>query len=226
MSLFKNKDVLKWHPIDLFLKMDTEFGDEQWLDWEVDTLLPTVYDEVFTNTDSTVLDKLMAIQAVGTNSNLVVSDAVAFENVVNAFCNNPCVIDCVQPPEIEEIFYAVKQILKIIAHVHSIEESDIEFTGEVPGYVAAAAAYTGWVVLPKPLWFAQKQLLSLTHLEPGTQKYKDNAAYLKAGEAAINTLDLGDFTDLDALLGESFSSMFIGRIVGAYLYDPTVIEGV
>lgn len=220
MPLLNNDSILSMHPVDIYTAINSEYAHEDWLDWETDTLVQTVGVELKTE----ALDKLMAVQALGACSKLAVSDAVAFENVINAFCNNGCVMDCLQPPSIEEVFYGVRQMLKIITAVHSITEAEVPFTGEVPGYVGALAKYHDWVVLPTPLAFAKDTLTALTHMEPGTTKWAENSSLIRAGEAAIAHLGLDDspdFGNLDDLLGESFSAMFIGRLVGAYLYDPT-----
>jgi hypothetical protein len=210
MLQLNNSDIYKAHPVDLLTLFNKEMGATDWLDWEVETVLA----QFNTVLSQAAQDKVLAIQSVLNNIGLTASDAIAFEKVVHAFCNNPCIMDALQAPSIEEIFYTVKQIKKLV-------NAGIEYVGEIPGYVAAVAAHHDWVLLPLPLSFAQEALYSLLYLTPGTERWKESEAFINEGKKILEYLDTHYFTDYDSLENETMAALFIRRILGAYLYDPT-----
>jgi hypothetical protein len=241
--MLSDKQVWTLSSAELYQELDKAFPEEPWLTWEPETLLRHL-PEIKGGTD-----KVLAVQAVASNLNLVLSVSVAFEKVVHAFNNNVCVMDSPQPAYIEEVFYAVAELKKLAKLVHSFTLSDpapklandlseseaesdteltseLDFIGEIPGYVAACGHYHGWVLLPSPLGFAQEMLNYLNGLHPDSAKYKMFADHMQQIEKAASQLDEADLSgdDLSALDGlpeESPLSEFIKRVVGTYLFDPT-----
>lgn len=211
--------MLEYHPIEIYLAADELFGDEPWLQWEPETLRLELKAEV----SGPAVDKLLAVQAVGANSNEVCSNSLAFEKVCNAFCNNVCVMDAHQPLYVEELCYAVPQIDAIIRKVHG---KPAVFIDEIPGYVAATAKYRGWIALPGCLGFAQNMLLEINHM---TDK---SARYVQYRDFINEVKDL--FAKLDKPSAESILNdpqfenipddlkLQLSKIVGAVLFDPTL----
>lgn len=207
--------LLSSHPVEIYQALDTLFADDAWISWEPETLLLELKEEV----PEAAVDKLLAVQALAANSELALTHSQAFENVVNAFCNNICVTDTHQPPYVEEMAYAVSQIEKIVKLVHG-ENTPCKFTGDVPNYVAATARFRDWFALPRILSFAQEMLNSLT----GAGKERlvlDVLAFYgeMTRQAARNILADGE---LSSLTDDTPGAVHIRRILGALLFDPTL----
>ena len=212
------KMILSTHPADLIKKLDELFKGESWYSWEPEVLL-TMLKEVLSDASK---DKVLAVQAVACNVEPVLYKAFAFENVVHSFCNNFIVPDVMQPVSVEEIMYAVPQIIAIANHVHG---KPVSFTGEIPQYVAAAAKYSGWVVLPPRLSFAQECLDSITGMFPGSKRYlefKHVLDMISRLAVQLDATNLDDFPEVTTLLEEDTDVAIITRrVLGAYLFDPT-----
>ena len=116
--------------------------------------------------------------------------------------------------------YATEQLREITKEVHGKAP---EFSCEIPGYVAAVAIHHGWLILPRPLEFAQKALFGLAGMEEHSVKWQASRPLIDVGRKAIDMFELGEFADIDELIGDDFAASFIGRIVGAYLFDPTTV---
>lgn len=210
--------ILGVHPSDLFVALDRYFENTNWLEWEPEVLLHELKDDI-TEREA---DKVLAVKSVAVNTNLVYTNACAFENVCHAFCNNIIVVDTLQPLYIEEIMYAIPHIIKITKEIHGNNVS-VNFTGEIPGYVAATAKYRGWYVLPTRLAFAQELLEELTGVQEGTAKYNQFAVALNEAKQiaeAIETADIYTYKDVIDSAPD-----IVKTILGAYLYDPTKIYG-
>ena len=166
------------------------------------------------------------MQAVAANSGAVFESAAAFEKTVNAFANNICVMDVIQPPEVEEMCYAVDQIMKIFHAVHG--DMACGFTGEVPGYVASVARFRDWTILPKNLAFAQDMLDELTGLRKDSRLRKEHGHILDIiSDFAKNTnkADAESFLADDSirmLETDTEATLLVRRMIGALLYDPTL----
>lgn len=214
--------VLAAHPFDIYLACDHVFEEDAWLSWDQETLLL----ELRADVSDAAVDKLLAVQAVAANSGAVLGSALAFEKVVNAFSNNICVMDVLQPPEVEEMCYAVTQIEKIFHAVHGAQ--DCVFTSEVPGYVASVARFRDWTVLPKNLAFAQEALDKLTGLQKDSRLRKEHADILSViTEFAENTgkADAESFLadeSIKMLETDTEATLLVRRLIGALLYDPTI----
>lgn len=213
--------ILGAHPVNLLKALNEMFKDEDWYSWEPEVLLHELRDEV----SEQAQDKILAVQAVACNSSLACSKAVAFENVVHAFCNNILVVDTLQPPLIEEIMYTVEQLRGLVRAVHP-EVTDVPLHGELPGYVAAVAKYRGWIVLPERLTFAQEALDRLNGMEVETNKHEEFKATLgliKGLVAAVGQTTVAASDEIYQMLeDDSQKTAMIRLILGAYLYDPTL----
>ncbi|MCB5270552.1 MAG: hypothetical protein LHW56_01755 [Candidatus Cloacimonetes bacterium] len=214
--------VLAGHPIDLYRKLEATFPDSEapWLGWEPETVLASL-PEV---TDDLAKDKILAIQALASNSSLGCSVAIAFEKVVHGFCNNPCIMDAAQPPGVEEIYYAVTQIRALVQEVHG---KPAVFSGQVPGYVAAAGHYHGWFLFPEELSFASEFLEHLSGVVPGSRRYTDYADLFTQGKDLLKALEntslsLGDLKAMDNLPEDSPAANLLRRVLRCLLYDPTL----
>lgn len=223
-----DEGIIYTHPVDLFLSLDKSWASDGWENWEAEVLLATVADPQ--ELSSEAIDKLLAIQSFYKMPYLAFTNAVAFEKIVHAFCNNPCVVDTLQPPHIQEITYTVKQCNNIIKNSRYKEEKDnFIFMGEIPGYIAATAKYRDWIVLPKCLAFAQEALFSLKGYVSGNPRYEEHKKIIKAAVNMVShlddsTIDANGVAEVaEAVNNESsFSSNLLLQIVGAYLYDPTL----
>jgi hypothetical protein len=192
------------HPADIRRALDVVFEGEDWPSWEPETLLASLKDRKPDDTD-----KILAVQAVARNPALAFTSAAAFEKVVNAFCNNTCVMDVSQPPHVEEMAYAVGQLISMCP--------DKKFSGEVPGYVAATARYRGWFALPSVLSFGQTLLNGLTGSAP-EQRVLDLYASMDADQARALLND-----EAVAELGKNGPGSSVARdLIGALLFDPTL----
>ena len=214
--------LLAAHPFDIYLACDHVFKDDAWLSWEPETLLL----ELRADVSDAAVDKLLAVQAVSANSTAVFTSALAFEKTVNAFANNICVMDVLQPPEVEEVCYAVEHIRKIFHAVYG--EKECEFTGEVPGYVASVARFRDWSILPKNLSFAQDSLDALTGLRKDSKLRKEHEKILDVISEFANNTEKADAESFLAdesiklLETDSAATFVVRRIIGALLYDPTL----
>jgi hypothetical protein len=151
------------------------------------------------------------------------SVSTAFEKTMHAFNNNVCVMDVPQPVFIEEILYGVTQLKELARLIH---DGVPEFIGEIPGYVASCGYYYNWIFLPTPLAFAHEMLNYMNGLQPASAKYKLYAEHMQSIEKAARQLGEaqlleGDLSALDSLPEDTALSIFIRKVVGAYVFDPT-----
>lgn len=219
----KHDAILAAHPVEIWQACEQAFAGQKWLAWDPETILLSLGNDI----SDQAVDKLLAVQAVASNGNAVLSNADAFEKAVNAFCNNICVMDVSQPPEVEEMSYAVSQIEKLLHAVHG-PRAKIAFDGEVPGYVAATAKFRGWQYLPKNLSFAQGLLDYLTGAEKESRLYHDYKGIIDATAAFISSTTRKDAREIlkDAAIQElerdEPAQFIVRRMIGALLYDPTL----
>lgn len=210
--------ILRAHPIEIWQALEEVFKDEPWLSYEPETLLLELKDDV----SDEAVDKLLAVQAFCANPNAACNSAAAFEKIVQAFCNNLCIMDVVQPPEVEEMSYAVSQMEKLL---NASQHKKISFGGEVPGYVAAAAKFRDWIVLPHNLSFAQDMLDSLTGLSKDTKLFMEHKAILDAVAdfvAKATRKDAREILKQAEIDRDETETMIVRKFVGALLYDPTL----
>lgn len=210
--------ILRAHPIEIWQALEQVFSGEPWLSWEPETLVLELGDDV----SDEALDKLLAVQAFCANPNAAARGAAAFEKTVQALCGNICVMDVSQPPEVEEMSYAVSQMEKLL---DASQHEKLEFTGEVPGYVAAAARFRDWIILPHNLSFAQAMLDSLTNLPEDSQLRMEHKAILDAVAgfvAKATRKDAREILTQAELDRDETEAMIVRKFVGALLYDPTL----
>lgn len=219
----KHDAILAAHPVEIWLACEQAFHGEKWLSWDPETILLSLGSDI----SDEAVDKLLAVQAVASNAKATLTNADAFEKTVNAFCNNICVMDVSQPPEVEEMSYAVSQIGKLILAVHG-PKAKIAFDGEVPGYVAATAKFRGWSILPKNLAFAQEMLDCLTCAVKDSKLYREHQAIIEAIEAFVAKTTRKDARDIlkdvaiQELERDEPAQLIVRRMIGALLYDPTL----
>lgn len=218
-----NNLLLASHPVEIFAALEVCFSGDIWLTWEPETLLLELREDVPEN----AVDKLLAVQAVASCGDVALRSSAAFEKVVNAFCNNICVMDTHQSPCMEEICYATAQIKKLLRMVYG---RDPKFCGEVPGYVAAVAKYHGWFVLPGTLTFAQQMLDSLTNLTGNNKLMREHSPMVHSVKSLYQNVHPDDARKLldDAAfptLDNGPAATIIRNIVGALLFDPTTLYG-
>jgi len=192
---------------------------KDWLAWEPEVLLSYVPEVKF----YVPRNKILAVQAVGANADLVCSDHVGFESVGNCFCNYHYLVGESQPLGIEECFYTINQVRDIISKVHNLSQEKIEFLGEIPGYIASVAKLYKHRVLPKPLSFSQD---ILNFLYPNTKE--NNISDLLYIAEEIDKASLPDSLDelrklLDNVDPDSTHGVFVGWLIGCYVYDPTTL---
>lgn len=210
------------HPVEIYAAVDAVFPGEPWLAWEPETLLLALAEDV----SEAAQDKLLAVQAVAANPDPALRFGVALEKTINAFCNNICVMDARQPPYVEELAYGVRQIRALIPAAHG--KTAFSFGGETPGYVAAAARFRDWIVLPEPLSFAQLELDRLTGLVPGSALRREHARIVDSVSRLCRELTVDDATSLlrhpemESLAVNDTASLLVKRVIGAMLYDPTL----
>lgn len=214
--------ILRAHPIDLVKSLDKVFIDQKWHSWEPEVLLTMLKDEI----SELAHDKVLSVQAVACNSSLVFEKAMALEKVVLAFCNNFVNVDVHQAPLVEELVYSIPQIEAIVKYVHP-EAGPTIFTGDTIGYVAAVAKFRGWVVLPPMLSFAQDRLNFLTGIVPGSKKFTEFSGVISAISSLsekLSGVDLTTFPEITDLLNDDSSAALMAKkVLGAYMYDPTVL---
>lgn len=208
-------------PIEVYNHLDNLFKEGEWLSWEPETVLTSLKECI--NGEDICKDKILAVQGVAANATLVLTNNRAFEKVVHAFCNNPCIMDIAQPPQIEEIHWAIPHIQDIIvASQEDIKRESISFTGEIPGYVAGVAKYHGWLVLPKRLNFAKEMLDNLNGIKGWNTKEQDIALIISQAQSLADQLDdiELDTAGLDALEEDTPRNIMIRRLVGCCLFKP------
>ena len=220
--LINNDILLGSHPIEIYLACDKLFAGEPWLQWEPETLIMQLRDDV----DDLAEDKLLAVQSVASNATVVLNMALSFEKAVLAFNNCVCVMDTWQPPYVEELCYAVPQILKILRAVHGPNHT-FEFAGEVPNYVASVAKYRGWIALPRRLDFASELLNSMNSLTEKSKRYIESRELVDEVREVYRSLDN---PTADAILNsEQYRQLSrpeqiqFAKIAGALLFDPTIL---
>ena len=220
-----NSDLLLHsHPVEIYRACDSMFEGEAWLNWEPETLLMALEGEVSPQAE----DKLLAVQSAASNSSFPLVDSTAFEKLVLAWCNCICVMDARQPPYVEEMCYAGRELCRFIRTVHGAD-ADVAFSGDVPGYVAAVGRFRDWIVLPPELSFAQENLSSLTGLVPQSPLYAehrqvvDMVSELYASLDKVTAEELLHDPEIKSLERDNGAGAdMIKRIVGALLYDPTL----
>lgn len=211
------------HPEDIYRACDELFKGQEWLAFEPETLLLELGNDI---ADAAV-DKLLAVQAAASATDVVCTSAAAFEKTVTAFNNGICVMDVLQPPEVEEMSYAVSQIGKIVRLAHGPDKAP-RYSGEVPGYVAAVARFRGWFMLPKNLSFAQEMLDVLTGMTETSKRreqcreLRDAVTELVSGMTRADARDILGHDDVKALEKDDMASQMVRRFIGALLYDPTL----
>lgn len=213
--------LLASHPVDIYKACDKLFEGEPWLEFEPETIVMRLRNDV----SELETDKLLAVQSLASNPTPCLNMALAFEKTVMAFCNNVCVMDTWQPPYVEELCYAVPQILGVLRLSHGNQK--YRFDGEVPGYVASVAKHRGWIALPRRLNFASKMLLSLNGLTEKSERYKENADLVNAVRDVCKKLDKP--TAEAVLNSEQYRALDdaeqiqFAKVAGAILFDPTVL---
>jgi hypothetical protein len=211
---FTDEFILATEPVQLFRELDKALAgahsdpDSNWLAWDTESILLTLDRDRTLITENTAIDKIMAVKSAAFNMNVPCTHALAFEKVVLAFCNNECVMDAVQPPFVEEIFYTVYRLKVLAKEVHG-KETKLDFRGEIPGYVAATAKHRNVLVLPKPLDFAQDLLTFLTGYAPNSDELslieqvhelaRENPAGLKDHETLSRLSPIDDKNVVDVL---------------------------
>ena len=184
-------------PVSLYKAIDKKHPE--WLEWEPETVLQTL------DRDD---DKVLAVQTVARNPNKVTKDHFPFEKVIMAFCDNQPIMGTYDKPHLEEIMYGVQQIKEIIkASQEGLHDGDIDFTGDVPSYVAAVAKDRGWFVLPERLNFAQQ---ALNHVRGLTEESPIYKAHKK----------IRDEVEKDPEAHIDSDDQTVVRYVGAYLFNP------
>lgn len=221
------KSPLEMNPVDIFKLLDSEFGGEPWIGWEPDTIEIQLPDDL----GDLGIDKILAVHATAHNLRNVSEIALGFENVVTAFSNQQMLADAMQPPNIEEIFYAVRQIKKIAALTQENDSfQQFKFRGQVPGYVAATARYHNWIILPAPLNFAQATLDFLNGLKyrrSMDQKLEKACAALEKLADDIDAMgDIGKGAAkmLDVIDQDEYEYRNAAMLIGCYLYKPEEIR--
>jgi len=212
--------VLQRTPAALYESLDRLFADPDWVSWDADTISLLLGGAL----DQLALDKVLAVQATARNLYEVTSEAMVFEKVVNAFNNLACIMDAPQPPFVQEIMYAVLQIEQIakITQV-SGQAEDFTYSCEVPGYVAAVAKYHSWVVLPKPLGFAQQILDYLNGTQCRRARDPNIDTLVKSLETLSEQLDTVESVtaeSLNAFDTQKTEHRDAAQLIGCYLYRP------
>jgi hypothetical protein len=95
-----------------------------------------------------IYDFLMALKCVCTNY-LAWEDPFVFENIVDAFNNDPVIPETISKPPLENIMYAVHLLDEFSTH---------EFSDNIAKYIAAVAYDSGYYAVPEPISFANKYI--------------------------------------------------------------------
>lgn len=223
MQDIRHDAILAAHPVEIWQACEQAFAGQKWLAWDPETILLSLGSEI----SDQAVDKLLAVQSVASNAKAALANADAFEKVVNAFCNNICVMDVSQPPEVEEMSYAASQIQKLVQAVHGSSARAV-FDGDVPNYVAATAKFRGWQFLPKNLSFAQNILDCLTGAVKDSRLYREYQTIIEAIHNFVHSTSRKDARDIlkDAAIQElerdEPAQFIVRRMIGALLYDPTL----
>ena len=217
MFNFTDKTILKTSPTALYKEMAIKLeGEGPWIEWEPETILHSISSDI----GDVAMNKILAVQAVAANTELPCMDHVAFESVVNSFCNYTYIVGESQPTGIEECFYTVNHIKGIATQVHNLDPSSILFAGEVPGYIAAVAKLYSKRVIPYPLSFAQ-DILDFIYLNYNIplDEMKDIVQKIDSAIIPENVKDISSL--VEELDPKSEYHTFITWILGCYIYDPT-----
>lgn len=195
-------------PVELFKHLETSLPSD-WAGYEPESI------QLLIEVDN--IDKLLAVQAVANNPSFALENHTAFENVGNAFCNEPVFVDASHPLNIGEVHYTIKNIRAIIGDIYS--ESII--SRDIKGYIAAIAKKDDMIVLPYSLQFAQEVLdmLNRSHFTDVVflGEYNSLMAMVKDQPELENlTLNL-----VDKYASVISQSPYLRMIIGSILYDPT-----
>lgn len=212
--MLSESDVLKKSPMEIYQILDSRFGTVPWLGFYPATILAH-----YPNLEGTAVaaDKLLAVHAIASDAGPVCREAAVFEKVCDLFSNNPIVMGTSQPLFIEEVFYGVDQIKKIIGAAQDFDYMDpsVEiFHGEVPAYVATAAHNDDVYLLPSQLAFAQQLLTHLSGREP-------TEAEAELVVALSDKADTADTTFLDTL---GYGDEAVARLMGCSLFKPAGVS--
>jgi hypothetical protein len=194
----------KVHPHVMVTDLATTLSDK-WVGWDNDTVILSLPWKL--TPEET--DKVLAVKAFLTNPLLPGSSGIVFEKCVLAFANEVVIADQPQSPEIEEVYYGVTQMRKIYPA--------IEFTGEVPGYVAAVAKYRDVHVLPKTLNFASS-MLQYMYGRKDFDFTSSEELFTKI-EQTVTTAGLTE--DVVKLFDHPVIGSSVKTVTGCILYDPT-----
>jgi hypothetical protein len=225
MFQFTDHTVYHTSPATLYRNLDamlTKEHSKRWLEWEPEVLLSTVPEVKY----YVPRNKLLAIQAVGANADLVCSDHIGFESVGNCFCNYHYLVGESQPIGIEECLYTTNHVKQIISDVHKLDTDKINFLGEIPGYIASVAKLYKHRVLPVPLNFGQDILDFLypnNKQDAHFEEMKHIAAEIDKTAIPNDFGNLGKI--LDVIDPGSTNGAFVNWLIGCYLYNPTTIIG-
>lgn len=213
-------DVYRTSPSDLLKVVNTLVPkDADWLQWEPEVLLG-YFPKVQGTGSQAALDKIMAVQAAAAHMQFACSYSYPFCGIVSCFCNFN-VPRSIKPSHVEEIFYTVGQLQKIADLIH---DDDLEFVGEVPGYIAACAHYASWRVLPKPLDFAQGLLSHLSSYVPTKEEL-----LLVGSMDLVKDMTKDEVTEVLYSMTKDAApetSRLITDLLGCYVYDPTLVPPV
>lgn len=251
-----SKRILKLSPSKLFNYLadnffkeldDTTTKEIEWLGWDPDSLIVYLFKKGILIEDNIALDKVMALLSFLHRRDIGTSDAKAFEKIVHAFNNDPVIVDVIQEPTLAAVNYAVKEMRilnSILNKVTNLESTnpDLEFTGEVPGYVASVAYSDGYPILNNNLIFA-KDILNF--LNSNKWRNKESNGLISKIKDVVNYLDNNVITTkgIDAILDEIdqmpadtnnllFNGQPLNKImrnivtkyIGLSLYDPCILE--
>lgn len=198
------------HPHQIATYLDSVFDGKNWLQWDNDTVLLQLK-----NLEPEEKDKVLAVKAFLSFPHIPASQAVAFEKCVVAFNNDPVIHDQPQVPEIEEVYYAVKQM-------HRLNGRAVNFGGEVPSYVASVAKYRDVHLLPTELKFARDILNHLIGWGPGNEEFDVlSKASTLAQQVEIIVSEEGITDEVITLFDHAILGPHLRTIVGCILYDPT-----
>jgi hypothetical protein len=212
-------DVYRTSPSDLLKAINGIIPtDADWLQWEPEVLLG-YFSKVKGTGSQAALDKIMAVQAAAAHMQFACSYSYPFSAIISCFCNFN-VPRSIKPSHVEEIFYTVGQLQKIADLIH---DDDLEFVGEVPGYIAACAHYASWRVLPKSLDFAQGLLSHLCSYVPTKEEL-----LLVGSMDLVKDMTHNEVVDVvDSMTKDTpGNSRLITDLLGCYVYDPTLVPPV
>lgn len=241
-----SKELLRKNPSDIFKDMystyfkeldDPTTDDIEWLSWDPDSLIVYLFKKDITVDDPIAVDKLMSIFAFLYRMDIGTSDAKAFEKIVHAFNNDAVIVDVIQEPTLEAVCYTIREMHKLYdmlqAKVYSKDETKfkqgkLEFTGEIPGYVASVAYYNNFPLLIPLLSFATESFDFLNSTKWRDKKYDGLLTKLNELMLFLENTEL-DKVSIDNILNEASNSSdliksFLIKYIGLYLYNPCIIE--